>query len=157
MRWKPLNAGGCFCGIFLSAAVRSYMEYFYPKDTFSMELSRGDLSNLLSRCVTCVLRGSKFPVTDLHTNKPVWECSFDRAFLHRLILSCSHSITSADIRNPLIRASYRGSKSDAGCLHHGQIKSSGSTSPSYMYPQITQIKPFFSFSCGLAGAVLIFF
>ena len=30
------------------------------------------------------------------------------------------------------------SKSDAGCLHKGHIKSSGSSSPTYSYPQILQ-------------------
>ena len=30
------------------------------------------------------------------------------------------------------------SKSEAGCLHRGQMKSSGSSSPTYSYPQILQ-------------------
>jgi len=30
------------------------------------------------------------------------------------------------------------SKSEAGCLHSGQIKSSGSSAPTYSYPQIRQ-------------------
>ncbi len=55
---------------------------------------------------------------------------------------------------------YIGSKSDAGCLHQGQIKSSGNSSPSWTYPQILQTHFFVfvsassCFACGL-GLILL--
>ena len=47
-----------------------------------------------------------------------------------------------------------GSKSSAPCLHSGQMKSGGNSSPSYTYPQILHTNPFFC-SDGAAGFGLI--
>ena len=51
---------------------------------------------------------------------------------------------------------YTFSKSDAGCLQSGQMKSSGSSSPSYSYPQTVQRQTVFAFSffCGF-GFILL--
>lgn len=71
---------------------------------------------------------------------------FHRFLLCRMSAITIYSKKSSDSNSPLQKPYSSFEKSAAPCLQSGQIKSSGRSSPSYIYPQISHTQPFLSVS-----------